>query len=149
MTNRPFNSPSLLRTLFTGSITLPCHFLYQHRHPLLPFLLLMLLFLSACNSTIHTSGGWLRLRKLHHHQCPPLEHPLDPLPPSVPETVPWTITPTLAPEPLQPIPWEHLSPEIQFDPPKFSPPFQTTKPPPKTSLRSTFAYNFLQFPLLP
>lgn len=112
--------PLVAASPFTSIIRL----LSTHPKPRLPLLITLLLSLSACNSTIHTHGGWLRATRT----CQPLSSPLlnDVAPDlaPLPETDPWPISPTLPPQRPTPSLWQEPPPEIELLPPIALPPFQ-------------------------
>lgn len=94
------------------------------RNRLLRLALLLLLFFPACNSTIHTRGGWLRARRIHRCDCPSVDSVPDSTPPAFSETVPWPQSPTPGSTPPEPSLWEKPPPDIEILPPIALPPFQ-------------------------
>lgn len=108
----------LLLPLFMVSPFSPLlRLLSTHPKPHFPLFLALLLCLSGCNSTIHTHGGWLR-RSLHceDSSCFSPDVSAARLIP-IPDELPSTIYPTLAPQPPEPSAWESNPPEIEILPP--------------------------------
>lgn len=121
----PFRSLPLLPLLFSLlALPSPLPPRSTSRRRLLSLFLLLLLFFPACNSTIHTRGGWLRAREIHPKDCADGQPLPDSLPPALTETIPWPESPNPPSQRPEPSLWQESPPEIELLPPIALPPFQ-------------------------